>query len=115
MRITTLVSATAIALAATIGAVSAADQFATLDGVTANPMSSGDLDAVKGMHRHFFDAAGGLHVILSPTGGHPPKTLDNDSPDNLANPGELVIQAYNGLCRAGPITITVGGSGLSQC
>lgn len=53
MRITTLISAAAIALAATFGAASAADQFTTLDGVAANPMSSGELDAVKGLHIHF--------------------------------------------------------------
>lgn len=53
MRVTTLVSAAAIALAATIGSVTAADQFATLDGVSAVPMSSGELAAVKGQHVHF--------------------------------------------------------------
>ena len=111
MRITTLVSAAAIALATTIGSVSAANQFATLDGVTANPMSSGELDAVKGMHRHFLDASGGAsggaHVILGKF-GNPKKTLDNGSPD-----GGLVIQGYNGLCRSPAIIIPTGG--LSQC
>lgn len=94
MRITTLVSAAAIALAATIGSVSAADQFATLDGVTANQMTSSELAAVKGMHIHFFDANGVIHLIPAP------RTLDNGSAD-----GGLVIQAYNGLCVAGPISI----------
>jgi len=54
MRITALASVAAIALTATIGSLSAADQFATLNGVKAVPMSSGELSAVKGMDHHFF-------------------------------------------------------------
>jgi hypothetical protein len=62
MRITTLASAAGILLAATIGSVSAADQFTTLNGVKqfgalngvkAVPMSPAELNAVKGMDHHF--------------------------------------------------------------
>ncbi len=53
MDIKTLVSATAIVLAATIGSAFAADQFTTLDGVTAKQMTSGDLANVKGQFAHF--------------------------------------------------------------
>ena len=53
MRIAMLASAGAIVLAFTIGSVSAADQFTTLKGVKAIPMSPGELSAVKGMDHHF--------------------------------------------------------------
>jgi len=53
MRIATITAA-AIALVATIGTVSAADQLATLKGVNAVQMSSGELGTVKGMDNHFF-------------------------------------------------------------
>jgi len=53
MRMTMLASAAAIALAASIGSVSAEDQHATLSGIEAAPMSSGELDAIKGMDHHF--------------------------------------------------------------
>jgi hypothetical protein len=54
MRIAMLATASAIALAFTVGSVSAADQFATLKGVKAIQMSAGELSAVKGMDHHFF-------------------------------------------------------------
>jgi len=52
-RIAMLATASAVALAFTIGSVSAADQFKTLRGVKAVQMSAGDLSAVKGMDHHF--------------------------------------------------------------
>ena len=52
MQITTLISAAAITLAATIGSVSAAEQFTTLGGISAVPMSSSELGAVRGTHKH---------------------------------------------------------------
>ena len=54
MRFAMLATASAIALAFTIGSVSAADQFTTLGGVKAVPMSAAELSAVKGMDHHFF-------------------------------------------------------------
>ena len=52
MRIITLLSSALITLAATTGVASDAD-FATLKGVTATPMASSELEAVKGLHFHF--------------------------------------------------------------
>jgi hypothetical protein len=54
MRISTLVSVAAMTLAATVGSAFAADQFATLKGIKAVPMSSAELSAIKGMAHHFF-------------------------------------------------------------
>ena len=53
MRTTSILTATAIALVATIGMASAGERFATLDGVTAVPMSSGELGTVVGSRIHF--------------------------------------------------------------
>ncbi|MEE8334181.1 MAG: hypothetical protein V3R85_10060, partial [Alphaproteobacteria bacterium] len=73
MRITTLLSATAIALAATVGTVSAADQFATIDSVTATPMSSSELAAVAGQHVHFkiITTQGEVEPGVADADGHP--------------------------------------------
>ena len=57
MQIKSIVAGAAIALAATIGSASAADQLSTLDGVSAQPMSSAELDSVRG--------GGTLHFILN--------------------------------------------------
>ncbi len=48
MRIKTLVSAIAIALAAAVGSAYAAERFATLEAVSAQPMSTAELDSVRG-------------------------------------------------------------------
>ncbi len=48
MQIKLLVSAAAIALAATVGTASAADEFMTLDGVTADVMAASELSATAG-------------------------------------------------------------------
>ena len=53
MQIKLLVSAAAIALVAGLASASAAEQFTTLDGVTAVAMTSGELDAVVGSNKHF--------------------------------------------------------------
>lgn len=66
MQIKSIVAGAAITLAATIGSVSAADQFTTLDGVTANPMSSGELAAVKGQFVHWTLSPAGIGGILDP-------------------------------------------------
>ena len=46
MRIKTLVSAIAIALAASVGAASAADQFATLEGIAADALTPQEMGVV---------------------------------------------------------------------
>jgi len=114
MRITTLLSASAIILTANIGSASAADEFGTLKGITATPMAASELGAVKGMHVHFVNKNGG-----SPQGGpHLAGRLDeknwylNGSPD-----GQLVAPSYHGLCVAAgtPSGISIPTGGLSQC
>jgi hypothetical protein len=82
MRIAMLATASAIAFVFAIGSVSAADQFTTLKGVKAVPMSAGEMSAVKGMDHHFFvlvdaDHPNGIQVmvnnqltwVLEPPGG----------------------------------------------
>ncbi len=68
MQIKSIVAGAAIALAATVGSASAADQFATLDGVTAEPMNAGEMDRVT---------AGGLGL---PNGMEVFQGFDNPSP-----------------------------------
>ena len=58
MRIKTIVAGAANALAATVGSAYAAERFSTLDGVSAQPMSSAELDSVRGQ-------GGTLHFILN--------------------------------------------------
>ncbi len=43
MQIKSIVAAAAIALAATIGSASAADQFTTLDGIAAQPLTQQEM------------------------------------------------------------------------
>jgi hypothetical protein len=88
MRIAMLASASAIALFATFGSVSAADQitpkkFSTLNGVKAVPMSSGELSAVKGMDHHFTIRTPGNSPNVTLTGLLDPPSADAAIP--LAN------------------------------
>ena len=69
MRIKLFVSAAGIALAATIGSASAADQFSTLDGVPAASMSAGEMAAVRGTATpDAVLAALGMQALAPPTG-----------------------------------------------
>lgn len=95
MRITILIAAAA--LAATIGTASAADEFATLKGVKATPMASSELDAVKGLHRHFVDAGGGGTHVTGPA-------------VDLAPDGHLTARSYRGLCVASGISVPSSGT-----
>ena len=105
MQVARLASASiaAIALAAMLGSVSASAQSATLDGVTAVPMASGELDAVKGLHIHFFTPSG-IHRVNSNNVDH---YFDNDGNPN--NP--KVGPGYHGLCRASAVSKGVSGAG----
>jgi len=68
--------------------------FATLKGVKAVPMAAKELDAVKGQHVHFLDAAGGFHLA-----GNPEKNTNNWQ--NLGgSDGAPVAPSYHGLCVA---------------
>ena len=103
MRIITLLSSALITLAATTA--SAAD-FVTLNGVTATPMASSELEAVKGTHFHFFTESNnelfgetGLHLvnIQIGNGGAPTPNADPspipDDPDF-----DIIGKGYRGLC-----------------
>ena len=48
MHIKSIVAGAAIALASTVGAASAADQFPTLVGIMAQPMNAAEMDQVRG-------------------------------------------------------------------
>lgn len=50
MRIASIVSAAAMLAFATAGSALAAEPYAILDGVSAQPMSSAELDSVQGAH-----------------------------------------------------------------
>ena len=49
MRIKYIVSGVAVAFVVSVGSASAADQFATLKGVTVETMNATELDTVRGM------------------------------------------------------------------
>lgn len=126
MRITTLVSAFALALA--IGPANAMAQsqdvdhqvsetveapveFATLRQVDALPMASADLEAVKGLHVHFVNPAGKFHLAGNPenNGIGTGNWYNNGSEE--AEAGHLVAPSYHGLCVAPPIIIPLFGPG----
>ena len=48
MHIKSILTAAAIALAATVGSASAAEQFTTLDGIAVAAMNAMELDSVRG-------------------------------------------------------------------
>ena len=73
MHIKSIVVGAAIALAATVGSASAADQFATLGGVTAEPMNAGEMAAVVG-------AVFIIGVNPPPGGSREVAVLDTDAP-----------------------------------
>ena len=50
MQIKSILAGAAIALAASVGSAYAADQFATLDGVQAQPMNTAEMDGVRGQN-----------------------------------------------------------------
>lgn len=92
-----------------------AARFATLRNIKASPMSSSELDAVKGLHVHFIEPGNGfdkIHLAGNPEnkGIGTGNWYDNGSPD-----GGLVAPSYHGLCKAGPIGIPVFPGQLSQC
>ena len=122
MRIVTLLS-TAVVTFAGIGSASAGDEFATLIGVKATPMTTGELDTVKGAHVHFLDPNGGFHLAGNPEnrGVGTGNWYNNGSPE--AEAGNLVAPSYHGLCVAAgtPSGILVPATGpggvptLPQC
>jgi hypothetical protein len=123
MHVTVSASAIAIALAASLGTVTASGQsasnqrvepaqaapvasrasapetrpFAALSGVKALPMSSAELSAVKGQDAHF--ATPSKNELLGITGLHVVVRNNRDHWLDLGN-GILVAPGYRGLCGA---------------
>jgi hypothetical protein len=83
--------------------------FATLKGVKAAPMSSSELDAVKGLHVHFITVKNGkLHLAGDV------KTENNWSNEWGGTDDQPVAPSYKGLCVAhgnGSIFIPTGPPG----
>lgn len=83
--------------------------FATLKGVKAAPMSSSELDTVKGLHVHFITIKNGkLHLAGDI------KTENNWSNEWGGTDGVPVAPSYKGLCVAhgnGSIFIPTGPPG----
>jgi len=137
MRITILASVASFALIATIGSVSAADQFTTLRGVKAVPMSSAELNAVKGMDHHFFVTTphdtpntitatnGGVQIsVLDPNASDSAGPLETDGrfgtdhhQDDLNGGnfqmigGQLRAPSYNGLRLHACLNAVIGTAG----
>jgi len=83
---------------ASVQSVSASGQFATLRGVTAVPMASRELDAVKGAHFHFATPSQNTQNF-GVTGLHLVNKNNTDAWVDLGN-GQLVGPGYHGLCGA---------------
>ena len=98
MQIKSIFAGAAIALAATIGSASAAEQFTTLEGVTAVAMSSVEQDAVRGSAAHFTvtTSRAGLINPDTPAAATP---LAGDF-FRVGFAGRGVAPGYNGLCVA---------------
>ena len=104
-----------VMLSASDNAIAATDQkastakFTALKGVKAAPMSSKELDAVKGQHVHFVTISNGkLHLAGDV------KTENNWSNEWGGTDGHAVAPSYKGLCVAhgnGSIFIPTGPPG----
>lgn len=90
-----------------------APQLATLKDITAVPMSSNELKAVKGLHVHFVTISNGkLHLAGDV------KTENNWSNEWGGTDGVAVAPSYKGLCKAhgnGSIFIPTMGPITTQC
>ncbi len=91
MQIKSILAGAAIAIAASVGSAYAADQFATVAGVQAGPLSVEEMDAVRGLRitANFPDPIGiGLAHVLLGTGE--------------TNPGGVVDGVTDGV-ETGPL------------
>ena len=100
--------------AATAKPAAQTSMFSTLKNVNATPMSTSELQAVKGLHVHFLDAGGGkLHLAGDV------KHMNNWQ--NLGgSDGMPVAPSYHGLCIAAGISGAAPGSiaipgGMAEC
>ena len=98
MQIKLLVSAAAIALAATVGSATAAEQFTTLDGVIAVAMPSVEQDAVRGSAAHFTVTTFGAGLI-NPDAAAAATPVAGDF-FRVGFPFGAVAPGFNGLCVA---------------
>jgi hypothetical protein len=89
----------------------ATQPFATLAGVKAEPMSSGELEKVKGLHIHFTTPGSNTTGPLGPSeeGWHFVNPTENNLGNGNANPG--AGPGYSGLCGAALLSpaITIPG------
>ena len=92
MQIKSIVTAAAIALAATIGSASAADQFSAIEGIPAEFMSAGDMDAVVG---------GAIYLITDTNPG------SSEAIALAVGLGDVTDAAVVGLDRAVVVSIAV--------
>ncbi len=79
MHIKSIVAGAAIALAATVGSASAADEFSTLDGVTAEQLTPPELEIVRGADIVYYNRK------------------DTTEPVKTVDSGELHYDVYYGL------------------
>ncbi len=86
VHIKSILAGTAIALVAGVGSVSAGDQFTTLDGVAAVPMTSEHMGAIRGA-----EAPGIIEVNTGSTPViHPSDTFPASPPPLVVVNGEVV-------------------------
>ena len=95
MRIKLIASGAAIALAATIGAASADEQFNTLDGITAQAMNAQEMGVVVGMDNLAIDVSGLTGGTASPS---PPTA----QPVGRHNPGATSNGVRTFVTATGP-------------
>lgn len=99
MRIKLFAAGVAIALAAGLASASAAEQFTTLDGVTAVAMSSVEQDAVRGSVAHFTVSTSGAGGVIDPDANDAAGPVAG-SLFRVGHAGEAVAPGFNGLCVA---------------
>ena len=95
MLIKSIVPAIAIALAATIGSASAADQFATLEGVAVMPMTAHEMALVQGQS----DQPRFINVPLDAATG---AAAANANPDGIFLNSRFRGQCPGDKCGANP-------------
>ena len=94
MYIKTILAGAALALAATIGSASAAEQFSTLAGITAEALTPQEMGAVIGEGLNTIrvtpkGSGGGLANAPAPISG--PKHFGSADPGAHATPGGTVV------------------------
>ena len=108
MRIKLIAAGAAIALAATIGSASAADQFSTLDGTSAQALTPQEMGMVIG------SAAGDITLTFTGLVGNPTPTaakVPDDGPNAIKHSPVLLLNQASvtgctgGICTFGIVTM----------